>query len=780
MPRLLEQVTLRYPDHAPEGLHSDVVVRVRVETDGTVSDVEILEGPGIFAEEALRAARLLVFAPARTATHAVPATTTVRLHFKPPANGPEPEVSVEIVVHAIDADANSTRSRRTLTQEELDEAAGEDLADTVATVAGVTTSKGMSDTSKPIIRGFTERRLLILRDGVRHESQKWGPDHAPEIDAFSAGSIGVVRGAAGARYGPDAIGGVLLVDPPSMRDEPGVEGRAHLGGATNGLASHTALRLDGVADALPGWTARLQGSYTRSQTKRAPDYLLGNTASRGWTGGLGLRRTFNRTKIRANLHRYHHTGGVFFGVQNSTPNEFVEQLENEVPVNSDLWEQTDDIQRPFQQVDHDTATLHVDHRHQNGAKTGLIYAFQRNSRREFATVRGNITGPQFDFLLRTHTLDGSHRTRTHHVGAAHLTSGVGGQLNFQENIYDGLPLIANYRSFSAGGFGFSRVSWARVDVEVGVRHDRVRRTAFIDTLDYQRHERRGNVDDTSCDANRTPVRCPADYGVSSASAGAIWHAIPNTLDLKIDLSSATRVPNVDELYLIGSSPSLPVYAAGTPDLGPETTWGVSPTIGLELPWIEAEASAFANLVDDYIHFAPELNSNGEARFDVTIRGTFPSYGYFPIRAFFHGAEGRVDLGPFAPVGVTLQGSLVRAVDTETDAFLVGTPPDEATATLTFRPPPLSALREPRLSATVHAVAEQSRTDPALDVAPAPAGFALLSARIGFKVPVGSRRVSVGLSGHNLLNARYREYTSLTRYYSDLPGRDFRVQLSTPI
>ncbi len=44
-----------------------------------------------------------------------------------------------------------------------------------------------------------------------------GPDSLPmeatEIDPFSAGSISVIRGAAGARYGPDAIGGVILVEP---------------------------------------------------------------------------------------------------------------------------------------------------------------------------------------------------------------------------------------------------------------------------------------------------------------------------------------------------------------------------------------------------------------------------------------------------------------------------------------------------------------------------------------------------------------------------------------
>ena len=78
-----------------------------------------------------------------------------------------------------------------------------------------------SGMGKPIIRGQDERRNLILFDRVRHAGQKWGVDHAPEIDPFAAGSITVIKGAGGIRWGPDAIGGVVLVDPLPLRRTPG-------------------------------------------------------------------------------------------------------------------------------------------------------------------------------------------------------------------------------------------------------------------------------------------------------------------------------------------------------------------------------------------------------------------------------------------------------------------------------------------------------------------------------------------------------------------------------
>ena len=131
-------------------------------------------------------------------------------------------------------DVEDTRARTTLDEDVIDKSAGDDLAQTVSQVAGVRIAGGASDTSKPIIRGQQERRLLVLNDGVRHESQKWGPDHGTEIDPFSAGSISVIRGAAGARYGPDAIGGVILVEPPPMRTEPGIVGKFLSSYNTNG------------------------------------------------------------------------------------------------------------------------------------------------------------------------------------------------------------------------------------------------------------------------------------------------------------------------------------------------------------------------------------------------------------------------------------------------------------------------------------------------------------------------------------------------------------------
>jgi iron complex outermembrane receptor protein len=69
---------------------------------------------------------------------------------------------------------------------------------------------------------MTGNRILLVSNGVRLESQQWGSEHAPEIDAYLAKKITVIKGASAIRYGSDAIGGVILIDPEALPSKPGI------------------------------------------------------------------------------------------------------------------------------------------------------------------------------------------------------------------------------------------------------------------------------------------------------------------------------------------------------------------------------------------------------------------------------------------------------------------------------------------------------------------------------------------------------------------------------
>jgi iron complex outermembrane receptor protein len=773
-PVLVNQASLTYPPQAGDQ-HGDVHVRVWIDEHGHVSKVEAVSGPEVFHEVAVRAGYELLWEPATQEGLAVPSSAIVSFHFAPPEL-PEDlphEGHLEVLIEDRGQDDTSVQSRTTLEAEALEESAGQDLAGVVAQVSGVTLATGSGNLAKPIIRGSTERRLLLLHDGVRHASQKWGPDHAPELDPFSAGSISVVRGAAGARYGPDAIGGVLLVEPPPMRSEPGVASTMLGGFSSNGTRGHLAARVDGVAQAAPRLSMRAEGSFAEGQDLSAPGYVLANTASWVASGGGALQWTGDLHQLRLSASHFHQKAGVFYGVQADSPQAFQDQLSAAQPANAGLWEADWAIDRPYQGVSHDQVSLHSTSSLGHWSLQG-VYAFQLNQRQEYEQVREAVEGPQYDFTLRTHSVDvllAHEPTRLEH---AWIEGGLGLQGSFQENVYSGYALLPNYRAFSGGVFGYQRVSNQRLSGELGLRMDGLFRAAYLDEQDYQRHQARGSLQDACSDAGER-FRCPAAFQSVSASLGALLRVVPEHLDWKLDLSSTGRIPNADELYLIGAAPSFPVYALGDPDLGVERAWGATSTLGLTSHWVEAEVSGFGSLVQDYILFAPSIGESGPD-YEVTIRGSWPVYAYQAVDARLLGADGRIDLLPQEIVGLTLGAATVLATELDSGRHLVGTPPDSGRVRLVLRAPTPGSID--RLEAHVESelVRKQHRVDPELDFAPAPAGYALWSAGLSAGLQLRGTPLRVGASGHNLLNSSYRSYNSLLRYYADAPGRDLRLRV----
>src|SRR5688572_7120673 len=196
-------------------------------------------------------------------------------------------------------DPPELRATTTLEGAALERTRGQGLAAAMADVPGVTELRSATGMAKPIIRGQFGRRLLMLVDGVRHRAQEWGLEHAPEIDPFIADKIRVVRGAGGVRYGSDAIGGVILVDPPELRREPGYNGELHAIGTSNGAGGTVAGRLQSVFASLPSLGLQLEGSAKRLASARTPEYALQNTGLFEWNAGatIGYRAQTSEYKL---------------------------------------------------------------------------------------------------------------------------------------------------------------------------------------------------------------------------------------------------------------------------------------------------------------------------------------------------------------------------------------------------------------------------------------------------------------------------------------------------
>ncbi len=143
--------------------------------------------------------------------------------------------------------------------------------------------------------------------------------------------------------------------------------------------------------------------------------------------------------------------------------------------------------------------------------------------------------------------------------------------------------------------------------------------------------RSGQLDADACGSNIEPATCSSRYHALTASGGALWR-FHDPWSVKGELSIAQRAPNTDEQYLNGAAPTFPVLALGKPDVGPETTYGTSLTLGYAGTAVKAEASGFANRIDEYVYFAPAVDAGApEVRRSKTRRLKCPqTTGSTPI------------------------------------------------------------------------------------------------------------------------------------------------------
>jgi iron complex outermembrane receptor protein len=712
-----------------------------------------------------------------TGVHAVtvgPAKTDleVELVFK--------AVQTEAIVIEGTARATDMQATTEVSGEELERTRGESFAGALEEVPGVAALGSGAGVSKPIVRGQFGRRLLLLVDSVRHRAQEWGLDHAPEIDPFAADRLIVVRGAAGVRYGSDAIGGVILVEPPELLREPGLRGEAHMIGFANGRGGSLAARVQGAPESLPGFAWQLEGSGKRLAAPVTPDYALDNTGVFDWNAAGAAGYRLEDADFKLSYRHYQAELGVCSCLRLETSDDFFAQLEREEPLDADLYDSDFGIERPMQRVTHDQLIARGRWLPDGGGTLTATYALQWDHRREFDTVRDSDSdAAQFNFQMWTHDVDAAFKHKPLHVSdRLHLRGVAGATAMGQFHDYAGLPLVPSHDAVAAGVYASERLLGHDFELEAGVRYDHLRRTATLLRRDFLRLVRSDQIAEDACsDSEADPVECDSSFHTVSASLGGLYQ-FTGELSAKLDLSTASRAPNADEQFLNGTSPTLPVLALGKPDLGPETTYSATATASYRGDRVAAEISGFGNVIDDYVELAPAIDADGMPIFDVTIRGSFPRFVTQPTDALFYGFDGGATVRPLGWLDVAGQLSVVRARDLDDDGFLTFVPPDRARASITARrSAELLGLRELYASVGGTYVARQDRFDLDADLAPPPDAYFLLDAEVGAQTSIGDQILKVAATGSNLLDARYREYTSLMRYFADRPGWQASLRLS---
>ncbi len=184
---------------------------------------------------------------------------------------------------------------------------GVSLAHTLEHVPGVRTLSTGEQIGKPVIRGLSGPRVLVLENGLRLEDYSWSDEDGPSVDARLADRVEIIRGPASVLYGSDAVGGVVNVVPQPLPDAsaPGVRAGVEAYGASNNTEGGGLVRAEGVQGRI-GWRGVVIGRV--AEDYRTPSGKLENTGFLALNGELAGGTSGAWGSLQARIAHY---GGEF-------------------------------------------------------------------------------------------------------------------------------------------------------------------------------------------------------------------------------------------------------------------------------------------------------------------------------------------------------------------------------------------------------------------------------------------------------------------------------------
>ncbi len=657
---------------------------------------------------------------------------------------------VEITAHRTDAPASQPLV--TLSGNDLEQTRGQNLGESLKGITGITSMQTGSSISKPVIHGMHSNRVLIMNNGVRQEGQQWGSEHAPEIDPFVATRLSVVKGAAGVRYGSDAIGGVILVEPQELPFNKSISGELNTVGFSNGRQGVASGTLQGGIKGFSGFGWRAQGTIKRGGNIQTPNYFLDNTglSEKNFSLSAGYRK--KGFGVDLFYSRFDTQIGIFSGSHIGSVTDLLNVIKNGEPFVKSGFSYA--INRPNQNVTHDLLKAEVHYHFNDGNRIQWTIAEQLNNRNEFDLHRPRndsiaaLNHPELTFKLNTLTND---VVWDHKPISGKITGQVGVSTLYQYNLMSGRPLIPNFNQFNIGLFWIERYAKNGWELEAGARYD-------YRTLATHRIVSRKQVSNDFSFAN------------FSGTLGATKN-LSDKFSARLNFGSAWRAPNVSELFSDGVHHGAAAYEKGDSTLRPEKALNTIGSIRYGGNKLTVELGGYFNYIGDYIYLKPQPDPI------LTIRGAFPYFKYTQTDAVFEGID--LSVGWEFAKNLTLNSKLsyLRVYDKRNDNYIVMIPPNRLDNGVRYQLPKMGSFTESYFSIGNLFVAQQKRVPPASDFAPPPSAYNLWNIQAGTSIHLTEKNtLEIGLSVQNLFNTVYRDYMNRFRYYSDDMGRNTSIRL----
>jgi iron complex outermembrane recepter protein len=631
---------------------------------------------------------------------------------------------------------------------DIDKTRGESLGDALKGITGVNTMVTGPGVSKPVIHGLHSNRILILNNGVRLEGQQWGSDHGPELDPYIASEISVIKGPASIRYGSDAIGGVIMLQPKTLPGTPGIGGEINLAGATNNALGAGSAMLEGAfGEKLTGLSWRMQGTFKKAGNSKAPDYYLDNTGfqEEDYSGTISYKKDLYGAE--AYYSHYSTKTGILTASEIGTLQDLETAINSPVPNERSVFSY--DINRPYQFVNHDLVKASGHYNLQSAGKLELVYALQQDVRQEYgldAAVTSNT--PDDYFKIVSHTID----LNWNHPAIHGIYGNIGIQAETQGNTYQGtdaFSVIPDFRNYSSGIYAIEKWTRKKVSIEGGLRYDFKWIQVYLPNLMSPQHK----------------------YSNLTSSLGANY-SFTDHLSLNFNYGSAWRAPSPSELYGRGIHASAASFETGDSSLSVERAYNFSASLKYQVKKFIGEIGLYNNIINNFIFLKPDKPVKVD-------NNTYPGFLYTQANVVFRGID--LDLKYFVlpSLDIFSKSTIVRAFNYSINDYLVFTPADRFENGIQYNFKPFKKLKKCYIGVSNLYVAHQGQAPANSDYAPPPPSYILFNAEAGGFVYIKNQEIEINVSVNNIGNVAYRDYLDRLRYFADESGRNFILRLKIP-
>ncbi|WP_099367177.1 TonB-dependent receptor [Sphingobacterium sp. 1.A.4] len=649
-----------------------------------------------------------------------------------------------------------TAVRQNLSQEEIDESKGKTLAERFSNLSGVSLLSSGHSILKPVINGLHSNRILMLNQGVKHEGQQWGMEHAPEIDPFSADDFELIKGAQAVRYGADALAGVLISKSRSIKTDS-LHGAMDLLGFSNGRGFSGNVLLEGGLKSIPnlGWKAQLSGK--KLGNSKTADYYLGNTAVQELNFSGQVQYKLANHAFDAYYSRFQTELGVFYGAHVGNIDDILARIAHGEPL--EHYDFSYDIQAPKQNVSHQLARLNYQYSFDNDLKLEAQYGWQRNHRKEFDRRRAVADDvPMADMVLDSHSLELLLKKKGYTIGMQAVN-----QVNNNTPGTGTTPIIPNFESWSIGLFGMHQQVWDRFLLELGWRYD----FRYFDAAGYRYRYN----DPNESIPQQYLLTDQRNFHNFSGSVGGKYQ-LDSKWAIRSNVGLAWRAPTANELYADGVHHGAGIYEIGDLDLKAEQGLKWVNSISREADDFAFQLDGYAQYIANYIYSTPNPDSVRQ-----TIRGTFPVFSYTQHNALFFGLDLNAKWAFLEHWQYQINAGLVRAKNLSMDRYLPYIPSDQFTQSLAWSYAPQD---KGYVKLSHQFVAKQNRYEAGTDFMAPPPAYHLMHIHVSQAFRLGretNQLVNLGLRVENIFNNQYKDYMDRFRYYAHRPGRNFILSIN---